>query len=52
MMTRARFAVYSVTLRTSDAFQNPPKIVAIRPDAWLKLRSYGTINYSIKPEDL
>ncbi|MCZ6701920.1 MAG: hypothetical protein O6940_02635, partial [Ignavibacteria bacterium] len=45
MMTRARFAVYSVTLRTSDAFQNPPKIVAIRPNAWLKLRSYGRINY-------
>ncbi|MCH7517006.1 MAG: hypothetical protein IIB08_07785 [Bacteroidetes bacterium] len=48
MMTRAKFAVYSVTLRTSDAFQNPPKIVAIRPNAWVKLRSYGTINYRIK----
>ena len=49
MMTRARFAVYSVTLRTSDAFQNPPKIVAIRPDAWVKFKAYGSINYRIKP---
>jgi hypothetical protein len=49
MMTRARFAVYSVTLRTSDAFQNSSKIVALRPDAWVKLKTYGTINYRVKP---
>jgi hypothetical protein len=51
MLTRVKYAVYSASLQTSDAFQNPPTIVALRPNAWLKIRTYGTINYRIKPED-
>lgn len=51
MLTRVKYAVYSASLQTSDAFQDPPTIVALRPGAWLKIRTYGTINYRIKPED-
>ncbi len=51
MLTRAKYAVFSVTVETSDAFKNPPTIVAIRPSAWLKLKAYGTVNYRVKPED-
>ena len=51
MLTRTRFAVFSITVETSDAFKNPPTIVAIRPSAWMKLKAYGTINYRINPED-
>lgn len=51
MLTRVKYAVYSASLQTSDAFQDPPTIVALRPGAWLKIRTYGTIKYRIKPED-
>lgn len=51
MLTRVKYAVYSASLQTSDAFQDPPTIIALRPGAWLKIRSYGTINFRIKPED-
>jgi len=49
MLTRTKFAIYSVSLRTSDAFLNPPRVVALRPDAWIKVRSFGTVNYRVKP---
>lgn len=52
MLTQAKYAVYSVTLRTSDAFYDPPKIIAIRPGAWVNVRAYGNINYRMRPEDL
>jgi hypothetical protein len=51
MLTRVKYAVYSASLQTSDAFQDPPTIVALRPSSWLRVRTYGTINYRIKPED-
>ena len=51
MLTRTKFAIYSVSLRTSDAFLNPSRVVALRPDAWVKVRSFGTVNYRVKPED-
>ncbi|MFC2094342.1 hypothetical protein ACFLSH_01805 [Bacteroidota bacterium] len=51
MLTRVKYAVYSASLQTSDAFQDPPTIVALRPSSWLRIRTYGTINYRIKPEE-
>jgi hypothetical protein len=50
MLTRTKFVIYSVSLRTSDAFLNPPRVVALRPDAWIKVRSFGSVNYRINPE--
>jgi hypothetical protein len=50
MLTRTRFAIYSVSLRTSDAFLDPSRVVALRPDAWVKIRSFGTVNYRVDPE--
>jgi len=50
MLTHTKFAVFSISLETSDAFKNPPTIVAIRPSAWLKLKAYGTVNYRVNPE--
>ena len=50
MLTRTKFAIYSVTLRTRDAFLNPSRVVALRPDSWVKVRSFGTVNYSVDPE--
>ena len=50
MLTRTKTIIYSVSLRTRDAFLDPSPVVALRPDAWVKIRSYGTINYRIAPE--
>jgi hypothetical protein len=50
MLTSTKFAIYSVSLRTSHAFLNPPRVVALRPDAWIKIRSFGTVNYRVNPE--
>jgi hypothetical protein len=50
MLTRTRFAIYSVSLRTSDAFLDPSRVVALRPDAWVKIQSFGTVNYKVDPE--
>lgn len=49
MLTRTKFAIYSVSLSTSDAFLNPSRVVALRPDAWVRVRSFGTVNYRVKP---
>jgi hypothetical protein len=50
MFTRTKFVIYTVSLRTRDAFLDPSPFVALRPNAWVKVRSYGTINYRVAPE--
>lgn len=52
LFARATSAIYSVNINTTDAFNNPPEFVAIRPSAWLHVRAYGTIKYHIDPDDL
>ena len=51
MLADARFAIFDVAVETSGADNDPPPIVAVRPNAWMKLRTYGKVNYRVKPED-
>ncbi len=51
LFSRAYYAIFTVSVRTKDAYQNPPPIVAIRPSALLKIKAYGEVKYNINPSD-
>lgn len=51
LFAKSKYIIYTVSLRTRDAYQNPPPIVAIRPSAQLRLKAYGQVKYNLNPSD-
>jgi len=47
MLADAYHAVYSISMRTKDAYQNPPPIIVVRPSDWMRIKAYGKINYHV-----
>ncbi len=47
----AYYAISNISVRTRDAYENPPPTVAIRPGDLIKLKVYGAIKYVIKPDN-
>jgi hypothetical protein len=41
---------YSISVSTSNISQPDPSTVAIRPSAWIKIRSYGSISFDVGNE--
>lgn len=46
----AYYSVYKVGVATEEAFQDPNKIIAIRPSAWASYRVYADVTYNVDPE--
>ncbi len=53
MLSKARYAFISVSVRTKDALdnnQNPP-FVTVRPSDWINLKSFGNIKYRLNSDN-
>ena len=53
MLSKARYAFISVSVRTKDALdnnQNPP-FVTVRPSDWITLKSFGNIKYRLNSDN-
>jgi hypothetical protein len=51
LFAKSYHIIYTVSVRTKQAYENPPPLVAIRPTAQLKLKAYGQIKYNLNPSD-
>jgi hypothetical protein len=51
LFAKSSYVIYTVSVRTKNAYYNPPPIVAIRPSAQLKLKAYGQIKYNLNPSN-
>ncbi|MBZ0198277.1 MAG: hypothetical protein K8H86_00300, partial [Ignavibacteriaceae bacterium] len=47
----ARYLIYSVSVRTRDAYNNPPPTVALRGKQKLTVKAFGGVKYFVKPDD-
>ncbi len=50
-LAKAKYMVVSISVRTKDAYINPPPIVALRPDDNISIRAYGGVNYTVNPKN-
>ena len=50
-LAQAKYMIVSVSVRTKDAYNNPPPIVAISPGDSISIRAYGGINYTVNPQN-
>ncbi len=46
-LSKAYYAFYSISMRTKEAYNDPPPIVVVRPSDWFKVKVYSKVNYKI-----
>lgn len=49
MLSKAKYAFYSLSLQTKDAEKPNAPIVAVRPTDWMNVRIYGSLNFRVTP---
>lgn len=52
MLSKAYYAIYTVSISTPNAGTNPPTIVAVRPEDRIAVQASGSLNYDVKPDNL
>ncbi len=52
MLSKAYYAIYTVTVATPNSGTASPTIVAVRPEDQIAVKASGSINYTVKPNDL
>ena len=52
MLSKAYYAIYTVTVATPNSNVSPPTIVAVRPEDQISVKASGHISYDVKPSDL
>lgn len=46
-LSKAYYAFYSISMRTKEAYNDPPPIVVVRPSDWFKVKVYSKVNYKV-----
>ncbi len=49
MLSKAYYAIYSVSIATPNSAADPPTIVAVRPDDQITIKATGMLNYNVNP---
>ncbi|MCL5028027.1 MAG: hypothetical protein M1480_03300 [Bacteroidetes bacterium] len=52
MLSRSYHVKYTVTVETTNASQNPPPTVAVRPDDLIKIQVYGGVKFRVNNDNL
>ena len=52
MLSRSYHVKYSVTVETTNASQNPPPTVAVRPGDQIKIQVYGGVKFRVNNDNL
>ena len=51
LFSRVHYIKYRVSFSTTNSNLNPPQMIAIRPSNWIKMKTYGKINYKVSNGD-
>lgn len=49
MLSKAKYAFYSLSVQTKDAEKPDAPIVSVRPTDWMNVRIYGNLNFRVTP---
>jgi len=49
MLSKAKYAFYSLSVQTKDAEKPEAPIVSVRPTDWMNVRIYGNLNFRVTP---
>jgi len=50
-LSHAAHAIFSFSIRTKDAYKNPPPLVKIRPSDKIHIRAFGGVKYHLNPSE-
>ncbi len=49
MLSKSKYAIYSLSVQTKDAEKPDAPIVSVRPTDWMNVRIYGNLNFRVTP---